>query len=115
MAKAAPALSVPELEIGYTEILSQGPTRGSDVLNSVRLHKGVTWIALDCVAESGAPMVDVVVDTVATFSTDCRSGEISYYAHELNLAAKREAHLSIEAPDTVRWTVSVQVPKPGGA
>ncbi|MFE7445738.1 hypothetical protein ACFU7X_35420 [Streptomyces chartreusis] len=115
MAKASPALSVPELEIGYTEIMSQGPTRGSDVLNSVRLHKGVTWIALDCVADSGAPMVDVVVDTVATFSTDCKSGEISYYAHELNLAAQREAHLSIEAPDTVRWTVSVQVPKPGGA
>ncbi|UUU33682.1 hypothetical protein JIX56_29665 [Streptomyces sp. CA-210063] len=112
--KAPPALSAPELEMGFTEALSAGPTRGSDVFSPVPLQKGVTLIALDCVADSGSPMVDVVVDTVATFSTACKSGEVSYYAHELNLSTKRKGHVSIEAPDTVRWTMSVQVSKPDG-
>ncbi|WP_327729554.1 hypothetical protein OG250_27580 [Streptomyces sp. NBC_00487] len=114
VSKAPPALSAPELEMGFTEVLSQGATRGSDVFSPVPLPKGVTLIALDCVADSGSPMVDVVVETVATFSTDCKSGEVSYYAHELNLSTKREGQVSIEAPDTVRWTMSVQVSKPDG-
>ncbi|MFD3482014.1 hypothetical protein [Streptomyces sp. NPDC058665] len=111
--KAPPALSTPDVEMGFTEILSEGPTRGSDEFSPVRLDKGVTWISLNCVADSGSPMVDVVVDTVATFSTDCKSGEVSYYAHELNLSKPRKGQVSIKAPDTVRWTMNVQVPESG--
>ncbi|WP_210586905.1 hypothetical protein [Streptomyces sp. GESEQ-35] len=112
VSEAPPALPAPDLETGFTEVLAEGPTRGRYVSSPVPLQKGVTWIALNCLADSGSPMVDVVVDTVATFTTECKSGEVSYYAHELNLSTNGNGKVSIETPDAVRWTMSVQVSKP---
>ncbi|GLF99442.1 hypothetical protein [Streptomyces yaizuensis] len=107
---SAVALTSPELRPGHRTIASGGPRRGDWDLGSVQLGKGVSWVNVNCVADTGTGRIELSVDTVGEFTIDCPSTEARISVNQLDLSEGRKGRFHIEAADSVRWMANIQVP-----
>lgn len=104
-------LTPPELPPGHRQIAHGGPRRGAADLGVVRLGRGVTWVNVNCVADSGAGSLTLVIDTVGEFTVSCPSTTPRMSANQLDLAEGGKGRFHIETAGNVRWSASIQVPE----
>ncbi|MEU8522673.1 hypothetical protein [Streptomyces sp. NPDC048577] len=102
-------LTPPDIQPGYHQIASGGPRRGDWDLGPVQLTKGISWVNVNCVADSGTGRITLVVDTVGEFTVDCPSTEARFSVNQLDLAEGRKGRFRVESADSVQWIASIQV------
>ncbi|CAL9452135.1 hypothetical protein SUDANB70_02469 [Streptomyces sp. enrichment culture] len=104
------ALTAPEVEPGFEEILSEGPHRGVRPFGTIGLPKGESWIKVNCISRSKSVNLELSLEKIGGFSVGCSGVSVEKTAHQLNLEAARRLHFTVNTEDSVRWYVSIQAP-----
>ncbi|MFJ8693784.1 hypothetical protein [Streptomyces roseolilacinus] len=109
--RAVPELTPPEVRPGHRQIAAGGPRRGHGHLGVVRIGKGPSRLDVNCVADAGSPQIRITVGTYVAVSLPCPSDEVHLGSNETNVSTGGGGTVTVEAPRSVRWAVSLQVPK----
>jgi hypothetical protein len=104
-------LAAPEVDPGFKEILSEGPQRGVREFGTIELPKGESWVKVNCISVSKSVQLNLSLETIGEFSVGCSGVDVERNANQLNLASARKLHFTVSTEESVRWYVSVQVPK----
>ncbi|MET9368273.1 hypothetical protein ABZY00_10550 [Streptomyces griseoflavus] len=104
-------LTAPEVDAGYEEILSEGPHRGAQQFGTIELPKGESWIKVNCISRSKPVDLELSLEGIGGFSLGCSGVEVEKNANQMNLNAARKLHFTVVTEESVRWYVSIQVPK----
>ncbi|MGA5418226.1 hypothetical protein [Streptomyces pseudogriseolus] len=104
-------LTAPEVDAGYKEILSEGPHRGVQQFGTIELPKGKSWIKVNCISRSKPVDLEISLEGIGGFSLGCSGVEVEKNANEMNLNSPRKLHFTVVTEESVRWYVSIQVPK----
>ncbi|MFG3410296.1 hypothetical protein [Streptomyces sp. NPDC048142] len=76
----------------------------------MRFGKGISWVSVNCLADTKKAKLTLVIDTVGSFTTSCPSDEVRFSVNQMDLLDPFEGQVRIEAPDSVKWMASIQVP-----
>ncbi|MFX4295313.1 hypothetical protein [Streptomyces bohaiensis] len=110
-----PSLEVvpPEVMDGSDEFVSEGPGRGFHHFGAVPLVEGISWVAMNCRDDATATTVHLSIETVGEFGIACETNEVTQNLNQLNLDSEAvgQAQFTLDAPDSVEWYVSFQVPE----
>ncbi|MFE2277145.1 hypothetical protein ACFXAE_07740 [Streptomyces sp. NPDC059454] len=104
-------LTAPEVDAGYKEILSEGPHRGVQQFGTIELPKGESWIKVNCISRSKPVDLEISLEGIGGFSLGCSGVEAEKNANQMNLNSARKLHFTVVTEESVRWYVSIQVPK----
>ncbi|MCH0542357.1 hypothetical protein I3F58_22950 [Streptomyces sp. MUM 203J] len=104
-------LPPPDVQPGYRVLVSKGPVRGPASLGDVRLNKGITWVNVNCVADSGTRTITLDIETVGTFTLECTDRGIGNNVNQLDLAEGRSGRFRVTTTQDVRWAADIQVPE----
>ncbi|WP_181008939.1 MULTISPECIES: hypothetical protein [unclassified Streptomyces] len=114
---ATDGIDAPELRSGAVEFLSEGPSRGYHLFGQIPLVEGESWLSVNCRADSGARDVLLTVAEVGEFGIVCVNGDVTRSLNQLDLdldadtARAGRVQFEIDAPETVEWFVSYQLPE----
>lgn len=104
-------LTAPEVDAEYKEILSEGPHRGVQQFGTIELPKGESWIKVNCISRSKPVDLKLSLEGIGGFSLGCSGVEVEKTANQMNLSSARKLHFTVVTEESVRWYVSIQVPK----
>ncbi|GGP89262.1 hypothetical protein [Streptomyces roseolilacinus] len=62
-------------------------------------------------ADAGSPRIRITVGTYIAVSLPCPSDEVHLGSNETNTSTGGAGTVTVEAPRSVRWAVSLQVPE----
>ncbi|MFI2374972.1 hypothetical protein ACH5AO_07885 [Streptomyces sp. NPDC018964] len=104
-------LTAPEVDAGYEEILSEGPHHGVRQFGTIELPKGESWIKVNCISRAKPVDLELSLEKIGGFSVGCSGVGVERTANQTNLDSARKVHFTVVTEESVRWCVSIQVPK----
>ncbi|MFE1507974.1 hypothetical protein [Streptomyces sp. NPDC058726] len=104
-------LTAPGAEDGHEEVLSEGPHRGDRRFGTIGLPRGELWVAVNCISLSKPVRFEVSLDGVMAFTSKCAGVQVERMGHRLTLDAAERTRVTVTTEESVRWYISVQVPR----
>ncbi|WP_437051674.1 hypothetical protein [Streptomyces sp. enrichment culture] len=87
------------------------PQRGVKQFGTIELPKGESWIKVNCISRAKPVDLEISLEGIGGFSLGCSGVEVERNANQMNLNAVRKLHFTVVTEESVRWYVSIQVPK----
>jgi hypothetical protein len=117
------------LDVGLTRLIDGAPVTGSAPVGTTHVHARIWWILVNC---EGTGSIDVNVDPLVTFDTNCTTvcpgdpesadlqltvaggspcptaGDAGHTRNQFDLNQEYDVTVSVTAPDSVRWALLVE-------
>ncbi|CAL9466711.1 hypothetical protein SUDANB132_02744 [Streptomyces sp. enrichment culture] len=66
---------------------------------------------MNCISRAKPVDLEISLEGIGGFSLGCSGVEVERNANQMNLNAVRKLHFTVVTEESVRWYVSIQVPK----